>query len=658
MLGLLLYALPLGEVFFVSPTGDDASAGTIDAPLRTLAHAQALLRSNPNATGVVLRGGIYTLDKPLALDARDAGRRGQPKVWSAFPGERPVLSGGTPLLAQWFSPITDIDVRQQLPLSAREHVLEIDLSAHGVLDMGRFSIRGSINGNAALDVWKLLPSGLEMFFLAGEADNEVEARAAFARWPNAADGWSSLTVTGNVTNSTSFQFGPEVGARVPSWRTQLARGNSSDVWAHGFWQWRWADAHYPLLSVDPDRSEFSLGVPPQGEESPCHGDCGLNKIGAGSGAYYVYNLLAELDEPGEVYINRTSCKAYVWPLLSGNWTAFASRLDRVLDISGVHDLVLRGLHVRHARGAGVTVTDSADVIIEECSVSMVGAMGINISGGARCSVVASEVTDCGSGGVYLDGGDRVSLTPGGHEVRATVLSHVNRWVWANVPQVFLAGVGQQAVGNELMNGPHQGVWFQGNNHLISGNTLHDLLQATLDSGAVYGGRDWTYRGNKIVGNTFFDLQSGAGADVSAVYLDDFISGVLVAQNNFSNVSRAFLLGGGRDNAFVQNRIVGGGQSGAVTFFDARGLNWDAVGCHVGGITYGFLARVPINDSVWLQAYGDHLSNITNDQPCTPKFNVFSHNCYEVKDGVRFISASAGDIAAWGSEADDNVPCVP
>ena len=282
---LLLGAMPLGEVFFVSPTGDDAAAGTIDAPWKTLAQAQTMLRSNANATGVVLRGGIYTLHEPLVLDARDCGTRSQPKVWSAFPGERPVISGGTPLQASWFSPITDTDVVQQLPLSAREHVLEINLAAHGVVDTGRFSVRGSINGNAALDIWKLQPSGLELFFLAGAPDDEVdvEARATFARWPNAADGWSTLTVTGNVINSTSFEFGPDVGARVPSWRAQLASANSSDVWAHGFWQWRWADAHYPLQSAD--SSEFTLGVPPQGEDSPCHGDCGLNKIGAGSGAY-------------------------------------------------------------------------------------------------------------------------------------------------------------------------------------------------------------------------------------------------------------------------------------------------------------------------------------------------------------------------------------
>jgi hypothetical protein len=33
-------------------------------------------------------------------------------------------------------------------------VLEINLAAHGVVDTGRFSVRGSINGNAALDIWK------------------------------------------------------------------------------------------------------------------------------------------------------------------------------------------------------------------------------------------------------------------------------------------------------------------------------------------------------------------------------------------------------------------------------------------------------------------------------------------------------------------------
>ena len=59
---LLLGAMPLGEVFFVSPTGDDAAAGTIDAPWKTLAQAQTMLRWNANATGVVLRGGLLMLE--------------------------------------------------------------------------------------------------------------------------------------------------------------------------------------------------------------------------------------------------------------------------------------------------------------------------------------------------------------------------------------------------------------------------------------------------------------------------------------------------------------------------------------------------------------------------------------------------------------------
>ncbi|MBU5444956.1 Ig-like domain-containing protein [Paenibacillus sp. MSJ-34] len=83
---------------YVSPTGNDANPGTIEQPFRTLEKARDTVRAiNDEMTEditVYLRGGTYTLEHPVEFDRRDSGQNGHRIVYSAYPGEKPVLSGG------------------------------------------------------------------------------------------------------------------------------------------------------------------------------------------------------------------------------------------------------------------------------------------------------------------------------------------------------------------------------------------------------------------------------------------------------------------------------------------------------------------------------------------------------------------------------------
>ena len=82
---------------YVSPSGNDANAGTESAPVRTLQRAQALVRGlNQDMTAdvtVELEDGFYRMTSPLTLTAADSGTNGYDVVWTAAPGARPVLAG-------------------------------------------------------------------------------------------------------------------------------------------------------------------------------------------------------------------------------------------------------------------------------------------------------------------------------------------------------------------------------------------------------------------------------------------------------------------------------------------------------------------------------------------------------------------------------------
>ncbi len=89
---------PTGPAIFVSPTGNDANAGTQDAPFQTLTRAQRAIREmTPTMSSditVYLNDGNYPMTAPLALTAEDSGKNGHVVTWSSIPGTRPVLNGG------------------------------------------------------------------------------------------------------------------------------------------------------------------------------------------------------------------------------------------------------------------------------------------------------------------------------------------------------------------------------------------------------------------------------------------------------------------------------------------------------------------------------------------------------------------------------------
>jgi len=89
---------PAYRTFYISPSGNDGNAGTEAAPFRTVERARTAVRTvNSAMAGNViayLREGTYTLANTVTFDERDSGNNGFQVIYAAYPGERPVLSGG------------------------------------------------------------------------------------------------------------------------------------------------------------------------------------------------------------------------------------------------------------------------------------------------------------------------------------------------------------------------------------------------------------------------------------------------------------------------------------------------------------------------------------------------------------------------------------
>lgn len=76
------------------------------------------------------------------------------------------------------------------------------------------------------------------------------------------------------------------------------------------------------------------------------------------------------------------------------------------------------------------------------------------------------------------------------------------------PAVYVDGVGNYVGFNDISGGPHAGIVFYGNEHVIEYNYLSRVALETADVGAIYTARDWTAQGtvirfNVVIGHAVF-----------------------------------------------------------------------------------------------------------------------------------------------------------
>ncbi|MBT3288571.1 MAG: hypothetical protein HN380_14585, partial [Victivallales bacterium] len=109
-----------------------------------------------------------------------------------------------------------------------------------------------------------------------------------------------------------------------------------------------------------------------------------------------------------------------------------------------------------------------------------------------------------------------------------------------------------------------------------------------------------------------------GRGCVGVYLDDQFSGTEISGNLFYKVTRAAMVGGGRDCTIENNIFV---DCVPAAHVDSRGLGWASRG--FGGLK-GKLEKMPYKSAPWSTQY-PNLVNILDDEPMAPKGNVIARN---------------------------------
>ena len=590
LVGLALPAWSKPLTLCVSPTGDDSADG-VKSPLATFAGARDRIREMKEAGeipsgGVVVQvdPGVYEFAETLELTSQDSGTLDSPIVYRARNKKEVRLLGGRRISG--FRPVENQEDLSQLLPEARDHVLQCDLQSQGVTEYGSPA-----------------PGGMELFF-----KNEPQT---LSRWPN--QGFVKIKeMVGEATKRdrhTTHTVGKWVyeGERPKRWSKE------KDPWVHGYWFHDWSEQRHRVKEIDTERRTIEV-------EPPYHG------YGYKKGKwYYAFNLLSEIDTPGEWYLEREGGILYFWPpneIQEGE--AVVSMIPGLISAKDVSHVTFEGFLFDASRGTALRMVNGEANRVVRCTFRNLGGWAVSVSGGKDCGVVGCDVFQTGQGGISLSGGVRGTLEPGRHFAENNHVHHYARVQRVYKPGITLHGVGNRASHNLIHNAPHMAMGFGGNDHLIEFNEIHSVCYESNDAGAIYTGRDWTCRGNVIRNNYLHHINGFEGRGCVGVYLDDAFSSASIIGNVFYKVTRAAMIGGGRDNEIVNNIFV---DCVPAIHVDARGIGWANRYIVPGG---GWrmqekLAALPYQNPPWTKY--PHLANILEDDPYLPKYNVIVRNLF-------------------------------
>lgn len=552
------------SVLYVSPSGSENGDGSENAPFATLTQARDAIRKMksdeeyPNGgITVYVRGGEYRILETFELDEQDSGEKGAPVIYKAYPGETPKFIGGISISGDEFEPVPE-RYQSRLAEGMKDKIMYYDLAKTGITDFGQLPHR-VFDGTEEI---KTNPP--ELFFNGKEM--------TLARWPNEGE----FAIVGDIVN---------VGANPRNWaddikgtagyvpeaqrdpydgfvlryddnRVERWIGEEDIRWV-GYWQWDWSMERLEIGEINTKKKTIASKQP------------GAYGIRQGQ-KYFCYNILPELDAPGEYYIDRKERKLFFYPPepLAGTELGVSLMKDYFIMLNKTKYVVISGLSFDYSREGIIRGVGLEGCAVLGCRFENTGGKSASLSGCKNTFVANCDIYNT-NGGIVITGGDTATLTPSGNGVLNNRIEKYDRIDKLYNPAVDMKGVGGRIAYNDISNADHMAIGTHTNDVVVEYNNIHDVLRNTNDAGAVYmyignGPTNFTQVGNVYRYNWFHNLGAKStigGIDNTdnstsrqALYFDGFW-GTEVSSNIFTECEYGIMINGGWGNKVTGNAFV-------------------------------------------------------------------------------------------------------
>jgi len=539
-----------GQAFYVATNGSDAWSGTLrqpspagtDGPFATLARARDAIRKlkgRGSLTGPVIvyvRGGTYTLSKPVVFTPEDSGTQASHSIYKAYPNEIPVLSGGR-TIGGW----KRVDAANDLP--------QAGVGAPPLQEnLWMAEVPGISAGN-----WYF-----RELFVNGQ-------RRQRARTPNQ----GFLNVDGQISpnNPAQFRFNP--GDIDPAWVT----GGAAEVVAF----LNWGGLRLLLRGVDPAAHTATLSTRRQ--------PWGTDK----NPRYWVENIPQALDAPGEWYLDRRNGVLYYHAMPDENMSqviAIAPFLRQLIRFEGdpederydslVHDISLEGLTLSYTdcstSSAGWTQsyidwsTPKDGHIDEQAAIDVPAA--VESVGAHSCSITKSVFTHLGGYAVHFHAGSK------GNQITKNLMTDLGAG-GVKIGDTKAPSYDAQATSGNVIsdNSIHDiGIVYptavgilvaESSGNTIAHNEIYDTFYTGISVGWTWGyGPTWA-RGNVIEFNHIYNISRGLLSDLGCIYTVGVQPGTVVRNNLCHDVTRyqhgyggwGIYTDEGSGNILIENNVV-------------------------------------------------------------------------------------------------------
>jgi hypothetical protein len=625
--------------YYVSVTGKDSNPGTKARPFASLQKARNTIRGQKKqqsaAFTVYIRKGTYFLANSFVLNSLDAGTKDAPVTYSAYQNEAVHISGGIKIPVHKAVPVTDPTIAARLVPEARSTVMQVNLKALGITNYGTIRPKGFGHPYS--------PSAMEVFC-------NTEALHP-ARWPN-----DSLVPIGKVIDRGSIPRNGDYSNRGGIFQYGVQRPSrwtkANDLWISGFFTYGYADDAVKVAKLDTTGKTFATARP------TLYGFEG-GKIFQ---RWYAFNLLEEIDQPGEYYIDRKAGILYFIPPKGQLKSLELSVAEEPLIVLENTSYVrFKKLLFECARGMGAYIERGKENLIDSCTFRNLGMVAVSIGKGIKSfdtlqvygsgepasrtigslyahlynhttfdreAGTGHVISNCviyniGSGGIVLGGGERLTLRKGNNQVINCRIFNFNR-----IERSYKAGINIDGVGNSIRNSeiyhcPGSAILLHGNDHVIEYNNIHHAVTDGDDMGAIYYGRDPSESGNKIRHNFFHHIGNDHGI-IMAVYHDDGACGAEVTGNVFYKAgSRTVMIGGGNDNVYRNNIFI---DCPLAFHIDNRLMGWANGFIAKGGLFEKRLQVVNYQKAPYATAY-PLATHYFQDSVGWPKRNFIENNVF-------------------------------
>lgn len=567
--------------FYVAPDGKDTNPGALEAPFATLRRARDAVRKLKKTAGekgllnpvtVLVRGGKYFLKETLVLTDVDSGTRACPITWCAYPGEKPILSGGR-IITGWRS------------------------YQNGILQ-AEFPGRPDRN-------WQS-----RQLFLNGE-------RLQRSRWPKVDatnqlySGWAQMEGPAEEGSRTAFRY--KAGTFPRSWK----KPTMGEVTY--FFYYEWGNITAPIRSVDEESRIITLSSEGyQFDGWPWYVEGKKWQTFRPGNRFCVENMLEDLTAPGEWCYDRHEETFYLRPPEGPdlNGQVVVPVLDRILDLWGTNWVNIRGftftettdgddLNPMNADGCGAMrargLRYAGDALrlchARHCSIKdntfcAVGGNAIYLMGNSEHNLIGrNEIHRMGTSGVALAG--TIMKHPRFNDIADNYIHHgclFNKYGAG----VFLGlSDGNYIRHNRIEYLPHHAINLADNHagrNIVEFNELRHVCQECHDNGAINSWMERTpldgercghvIRYNLIADSYSYKLEDGKLVKQWAfgIYLDNYSSNCFVYGNIILRATWAgVLVHGGKNNVIENNIIVDCGANFRFQNIVASWLYWKEKG---------------------------------------------------------------------------------